>query len=452
MASQRTRPRPPVRIVHLGLGAFHRAHQAALTDAADDEREWGIAAFTGRKPDAAHALAAQDGVFTLVERGPVADEYRRVESIVEAHDGADLRTLRDRLSRPEVAIVTITATEAAYLLGAEGQFDPSRAEVAPDVAALRSGGAPRSMPGRLVDGLRARLRSGAGPLAIVPCDNLPANGAAVRSAILGLARLVDETLADDIDAIVSVVDTSVDRITPRTAAGELALVARATGWDDRAPVITEPFVSWVLRGQFPAGRPVWERAGAVFVDQLEPFEHRKLWLLNGAHTLLAAEGVLRGHTTVAAAHADPVIAAAVDTLHDAAAVHLTAPHLDVPAYRAALAARFANSRIEHRLDQIALDSSIKLRARVVPVFIAERSAGRDGSAPAHAIAAWIAALDRLDALGVTDSESVARDRARRGGDPVSALLLHLDERLGSDGVAISSVRTALDAFASPARI
>lgn len=433
-----------MRIVHLGLGAFHRAHQAALTDAVDDAREWGIAAFTGRSPDAAERLARQDGLYTLVVRGPERDEHRVIESIVEAHDGANLGALRDRLSRPEVALVTITATEAAYLLAPDGTLDATRPDVAREGAVLREGSDPRTMPGRLLDGLRGRFAATAAPIAIVPCDNLPSNGTAIRTAVVGLARLVDPALADDVERLCSFVDTSVDRITPRTTEDDVAAVGRATGVVDAVPVVTEPFVSWVLRGAFPAGRPDWERAGALIVDDLEPYERRKLWLLNGAHTLLALEGLLRGHETVAEAVGDPALRAAIDALWDAAVPHLDAPGLDLPGYRSALLDRFANARIAHRLPQIAADSSVKLRARIVPVIAAERRAGADATAPARAVAAWIAALDRLDALGVPDAEGAPRDRARRAADPLAALVAHLDPELARDAVVLAAVRHGLD--------
>ncbi|GGC90794.1 mannitol dehydrogenase [Tersicoccus solisilvae] len=445
-------PRPPVRLVHLGLGAFHRAHQAWYTEQAADE--WGIAAFTGRSPEAAEQLTSQDGLYTLVERAADGDRHQLITALVEAHDGADLRTLTGLLASPDVAVVTLTITEAGYRLARAGDDPLLNAEdpvVAADVAALRAGVArPEEIDGsrvltaagRLVAVLAARRAAGGGPLAVVSCDNLPANDAAARAALLGTARRVDEDLADWIERTVAFVGTSIDRITPRTTDADREAVAAATGFADVSPVITEPFSSWILAGDFPAGRPAWERAGAVFVEDLEPFERRKLWLLNGAHTLMAYAGPLRGHATVAQALADPTVAGWVEEFWDAAARHLTTPGLDVPAYRQALRDRFANPRIAHHLAQIGNDGSLKLAARALPVYRAERDAGRDGTAALRPVAAW---MDRMtaqlaDGTPITDP---AADRitaaAGTGGEDTAALLAVVDATLARDADAVAAV-------------
>ncbi|QOI64520.1 mannitol dehydrogenase family protein [Arthrobacter sp. TES] len=374
----RTTPAAPVRIVHLGLGAFHRSHQAWYTQHAGDAGEWGIASFTGRRPDAATVLAAQDGLFTVVERSDAGDSFEVVGSIVEAVDGADVARFVDLLAAPSTAVVTLTITEAAYGLGAA------------DLPVLLSGGEPTTPIGRLVAGLAARKDHDAGPLAVVSCDNLSDNGNVARNGVLSLAREVDAGLAEWIGANVSFVSTSVDRITPRTTPEDVALVAESCGYLDDAPVLTEPFHNWVLSGDFPAGRPRWEDAGAVFVDDIEPYENRKLWLLNGAHSILAYAGQLRGHATVAEALEDTACRQAVEEFWDEAARHLPGEELQVPEYRTALLERFGNSRIAHHLAQIGVDGSTKLRMRAVPVLRAERGDGRTGAAAARMIAAWSA--------------------------------------------------------------
>lgn len=395
MSPRLTRPTgaalPPVRIVHLGLGAFHRAHQAWYTDAVDADGEWGIAAFTGRRPDAATVLAEQDGLYTLVVRGPERDEFAVITSIVEADDGADLDRLAAAIGAPTTSVVTLTVTEAAYRIGTGGQFRLEDADVQDDLAALRSGrpASLRTVPARLAHGLHARRAAGSGPLAVVPCDNLADNGAATRSAVLGVAREIDPELSDWIVQNVSFVSTSIDRITPRTTPADVALVERSRGYRDDSPVVTEPFTSWVLSGDFPAGRPQWERAGAVFVDDVGPWETRKLWLLNGAHSLLAYLGSTRGHATVAEAIADPYCRERVEAFWSLAAAHLTAPELNLPDYRAQLLERWTNRRIEHRLAQIALDGSAKLRNRIPDLVDAERGRGGTGDAGLFVVAAWI---------------------------------------------------------------
>jgi len=428
----------PVRIVHLGLGAFHRAHQAWYTDAVDDDREWGIAAFTGRSPEAARTLEAQGGLYTVVERGE-SDGFHVVSSIVESHDGADLARLCALVAAPTTAIVTITVTEAAYLLGADGELAAGHPAVTADAAT----DAPTTMPGRLVRALAARRAAGAGPIAVVSCDNLPANGTAAHNAVVGMARLVEpgSGLADWIEANVSFVDTSVDRITPRATADDTPQVAAATGLLDRAPVVTEPFSSWVLSGGFPAGRPQWQRAGAQFVDDIEPFERRKLWLLNGAHTLLAYAGSIRGHTTVFDAISDAVCATWVDEFWNEASAHLTAPGLAIDDYRAALLDRFGNARIAHHLAQIAADGSTKLRLRAVPVLRAERAEGRSGGASARLIAAWIdwtaGATDPVDSRAA-DIATALRETGRAR---TIAMLAILDDHLAGDTDVVDLVES-----------
>ncbi|MFT4210838.1 MAG: mannitol dehydrogenase family protein [Microbacterium sp.] len=423
--------RPPARIVHIGLGAFHRAHQAWYTARATDSEEWGIAAFAGRGAELAHHLAGQDGLFTLVERGPEGDRFEIVDSIVEAHAGSDAPALLAAVAAASTAVVTLTVTEGGYCLDPTGALDLAHPGVAADLARLRGAvpGPCETTPGRLVAGLRERRRLGAGPLAIVPCDNFPDNGGALRRALIRLAGETDPGLADWISASVSFVSTSVDRITPRVGPELVAEVAATTGWRDVAPVAAEPFADWTLSGAFPAGRPDWESAGARFVDEIEPYEARKLWLLNGAHTLLAALGRLRGHDTVAYAMADPECARAVERWWDEAERQLP-DGLGVDAYRAALRERFANPRIEHRLEQIASDALTKLSLRIAPVARAERRSGRTADGAALAIAAWIAAVRR--GLAGEDTRDAEIAVAASASDSVTALLRAIDPQLASD--------------------
>ena len=351
---------PPVRIVHLGLGNFHRAHQAWYTAHAADRAEWGIAGFSVRGSGLAERLAAQDGLYPLVERGPEADRVEVIGSLVEA-DAGDSPRLIELLASPETAVVTLTITEAGYSV--DGDAPPLALE-------------------RLARGLEARRRAGAGQIALISCDNLPSNAAVLRDALRRLDAAVDGWLDDT----VSFVSTSVDRITPRLTPAELDELRTASGWDDAAPVVTEPFSDWVLQGSFPAGRPQWETAGARFVDDVEPFELRKLWLLNGAHTILAASGPGRGHRTVAAAFADPYCSALVTGFWNEAECHLTSAGLDIPGYLAQLRQRFANPRIAHRLSDIADQAPAKVRVRLLPVLQAELAAGRSGAGTLRALA------------------------------------------------------------------
>jgi fructuronate reductase len=451
--NRRLRPsaKAPVRIVHLGLGAFHRSHQAWYTDQASDAADWGIASFTGRRPDAAVALAEQDGLFTLVERADSGDSFTAVSSIVEAVDGADVRRLAELVAAPDTAVVTLTITEAAYRLGADGQLDRQAPDVVADLALLASGnGHPTTPLGRLVLALAARRDAGAGPLAVVCCDNLSNNGTVAHHAVTGMAGAWDEELGAWIDANVSFVSTSVDRITPRTTDADIAAVEAACGYRDTSPVVAEPFANWVLSGEFPSGRPRWEDAGAVFVAEIEPYENRKLWLLNGAHSLLAYAGQLRGHTTVAEALADPLCLQAIESFWDEAEVNLSArkgtADLQIPSYRAALLARFSNARIAHHLAQIAMDGSTKLRMRAVPVLQAERAAGRTGAGAARMIAAWMDYSASGAELHDPLAGEVAAANALTGTERVRALLALVDPNLAGDAAVVALVEDLCGTF------
>lgn len=362
------------RIVHIGLGAFHRAHQAWYTAKADRDQTWGIVAFTGRNPEAANLLAEQDGLFTLVTRDANGDSFEVIDSIVRAEDGNNLEAFIEAIASSKTAIVTLTITEAGYGMNAEGHVD-----LANPPAALQ----------RLANALEVRRRANGLGLAVVSCDNMPNNGHLLSVAMRDLFSAFGQESLDWLIANVSFVSTSIDRITPKTTESDIEQVKKATGWSDSSPVVTEPFSDWVLQGNFPLGRPQWELSGATFVDEIEPFENRKLWLLNGSHSLLAYFGQLLGHKTVAEAIADDACLEAVQNYWDEAARHLLEDGLNVPAYREALLERYQNPRIAHQLAQIAIDGSTKLRVRIAPVAKAEIAAGRSAAACAVAFGAWV---------------------------------------------------------------
>ena len=456
---RRTLPRAPVRIVHLGLGAFHRAHQAWYTAHADPDQEWGIAAFTGRSPEAATTLPRQDDVYTLLTRGPDGDHLETVQSIVAAHDGGDTEKLRDYFARPEVTVVTLTVTEKGYRRGADGRLDVTDPDIAADICSLAGAlsehapshrddapgtienGILRTMPARLLWALDARRRAlPEGTITLIPCDNLDDNGSMLRAVLGDLASLTSPALGAWIDAQVDVVSTSVDRITPRTTADDIDAVAAREGIRDEALVVTEPFHSWILSGRIRADRPRWEDAGASLVPDIEPFEQRKLWMLNGAHSLLASDGILRGHETVAEAIADPECATLVHELWDLAQRRLDASadsagiDLDLSAYRAALLERFANPAIVHRLRQIAADGSLKLRARIVEPVRRARADGENGEAGLAAIAAWTRfVISEVEAGRPLDDVAADKLTARAtDADPHRALLDLLAPDLAAD--------------------
>lgn len=429
MRLRRTSPAPPVRHVHLGLGSFFRAHQAWYTHRASDADAWGIAAFSGRSAELARTLAAQDGLFTLDVRGPDGDELEVVTSLVRTHGADDDDAWLTYLADPAVAILTTTVTEAGYLRGPDGHLDAEHPDVVADLARVRTepSFAGRTAPVRIAVGLLARRDAGAGPIALVPCDNLQANGAALRAVVRDAAALLDPTLPAWVEENVAFVTTMVDRITPRPTEHDVALVRSLGGYDDPVPVVTEPFSEWVLEGDFPAGRPRWEDAGARFTDDIEPFEQRKLALLNGAHSLLAYAGLALGQTTVSEAIADPRCRDWVEQWWDEAAAHLPQPAGELDEYRAALVSRFANPAIRHLLAQIATDGSKKLRERVVPTLLAERAAGRGAAGAARVLAAWVTHVR----AGQVDDVAAERVRAAAQG-PLEGAVPRLLDLLGLD--------------------
>ncbi len=429
----------PVRAVHLGLGAFHRSHQAWYTEHSADPEPWGIAAFTGRSPGAANLLDAQDGLYTLVERGPERDRIEVVASISAAHDGDDAGAWAEYFASPQVALVTLTVTEAGYHLDGNGHLDLGHPVVAADIERLRGTSAQlvpslRTMPGRLVAGLAARRIADGGPITIVPCDNLLGNGDTTRAVVLEMCRAVRQDLDEWISASVSFASTAVDRITPATTTADLAWAKRATGREDRCAVVTEPFSEWVLCGDFSAGRPAWESAGAHFVSDVRPFADRKLFLLNGGHSVLAYAGSVLGHATVAEALADPRCREWLEDWWDGVTPVLALPGNEVAGYRAALVARWSNPRMSHTLSLIARDGSQKLVQRVVPVIHRYREVGEPAPPGAgRVIGAWLAHL-RGSGVEITDpraGELVTLAAGERHG-AARALLDALEPGLGAD--------------------
>ncbi|SQG65282.1 oxidoreductase [Corynebacterium renale] len=439
-------PAAPVRLVHLGLGAFHRAHQVWYTVRAEADSknpEWGYCSFTGRSPRMSDLLGSQDGLYTLVTRSEDGDSPEIIEGIVETQPADNSARLIELLADPATAVVTLTVTEAGYHLTEDLSLDTADEHVAADIKALRSGDtAPElaTAAGRIVAGLRARRAAEGGGIAIMSCDNISANGQTTRASVLGMAQEVDADLAEWIKQKVTFPSTSIDRITPATEDELITEVAQETGFADKAPVVAEPFTSWVIEGEFPAGRPKWENAGVEFVGDIEPFERRKLWLLNGSHSLMAYYGQLRGHDTVAEAIADPVVREAVEKLWDEAAAHLTAEELAVPEYRQQLIERFENPRIRHNLAQIAIGGGTKQRMRAVPIMKAELEAGRDGAGAALSIAGWITYVQESEDIADTRADELKE--ARQAEDPVKALVAALDETLAANDAALETIRDA----------
>ena len=444
------RPAAPVRIAHLGVGNFFRAHQAWYTNQAPDAAEWGIAAFTGRSAAMAEALTPQDGLYTLITRGQDSDTFEVISSLTAVHPATDHAAWLGYLASPQLAIVTMTVTEAGYLRGADGGLDTAHPGVVADLAALKADPtAPvTTTPGKLVAGLLARRAAGVGPLALVSCDNLSHNGDVVARVVGDLAAAVDPTLPAWVAENVAFGTTMVDRITPATTDDHRAAVLAATGFVDASPVPTEPFSEWVIQGEFPAGRPAWDAAGARIVDDVVPFEKRKLALLNGSHSLMAYAATILGHETVADAIGDARVQGWVEQWWDEACRHIPLPADDLAAYRQALMDRYHNPNIRHALAQIAADGSLKIPVRIVATLKAELAAGRDAAGSARVVAAWV---QHLRGLGAPVKDVRADDVKALGvgslEEAVARVLGFLDADLAADDAAKRAVLTQAEELA-----
>ncbi|MFP1633632.1 mannitol dehydrogenase family protein [Zhengella sp. ZM62] len=378
-------------IVHIGAGAFHRAHQAVYTDAAlaRSGGDWRITGISLRGTEVADALNPQNGLYTLVERGAEGTTARVIASIdrviaATRDRAAPLAAMADASTR----IVSLTVTEKAYGIGrAATDADPAHPAVAADLA---NPGAPQGVLGLIVESLRLRRAAGIAPFTVLCCDNLPDNGALLAAGVTGFARRLDPELADWIAGNVAFPSTMVDRITPASTEETRAEAARQTGCDDHGAIETEAFTQWVIEDRFPSGRPDWEAGGALFVDDVKPYEHMKLRMLNGAHSMLAYTGFLAGHVHVRDVMGDPALAALVGRHMRAAAATLPPlAGIDLDRYRAALLARFANPAIAHQTYQIAMDGTEKLPQRIVAPAMETLRAGGDFRPFAFAVAAWM---------------------------------------------------------------
>ncbi|MGE5170674.1 MAG: mannitol dehydrogenase family protein [Rudaea sp.] len=433
----------PIGIVHLGIGAFHRAHQAIYTDdaLASLGGPWGICGVSLRSPGVRDRLMAQDGLYTAIEKSPQGTRRRVVGSVREVLFHGDSRDdVWRRLTSPATRIVSLTVTEKGYCHApATGRLDVTHPDVAHD---LRSLAAPRSVPGLLVAALAERRRTHGTPLTVVCCDNLNQNGALVCGVVVAFANLVDPSLGEWIGREIAFPSTMVDRIVPATTERDMADNDRALGMEDTAPVVHEPFIQWVIEDRFATERPAWEVGGALFVDDVEPFEAMKLRLLNGSHSALAYLGFLAGYEFVYEVAAQPDFAAYMRrfTADEVAPALARPPGIDLAAYREALVRRFANPALPHRTQQIAMDGSQKLPQRLLATIRDNLAANRPIALATLAVAAWMRYVYGEDEQGrpieVSDplAATFASLAAKNRGDPAAYAqsLLSLPAIFGED--------------------
>jgi mannitol 2-dehydrogenase len=389
-------------VVHIGIGGFHRAHQAVYLDdlARCGHRDWGEIGVGLRSPAMRDALAPQDWLFTVVERGRHGDTARIVGSMtgyLYAPDDpqAVLKVLADARTR----LVTLTITGNGYPVGPDGCFLAGDPGVRADLAQPRQ---PVTAFGYLVAALARRRAAGLPAFTVLSCDNLPDNGAAARTAVLGMARSQDPALAAWIEEHACFPGSMVDRITPQTSSEGRRLVAERFGIADRWPVITEPFTQWVIEDRFSCGRPPLEDVGVQFVDDVGPYKLLKTRLLNGGHSALGYLGFLNGgYETTSDAMANPVIAdyLAVLMRQEIAGLLPEVPGVDVDAYQRTLLERFANPRISDQLTRLCGRGSTKMPAYLLPSLAEARRQGRPAALLTLAVAAWCRYLRGVDRNG-----------------------------------------------------
>ena len=393
------------RVLHLGVGGFHRAHLAVYTDElARAGGHWGIRGLGILPADRrmAEALGAQDHLYTVIERGAGAPPPRVIGSIVDyVLAVGDPAGVAAQIADPGIAVLSLTITEAGYsFAGPNPTFDA------------------------IAGGLERRRETGGSPLTIMSCDNLPGNGAAARAATLAACEARSPDLARWAEATCTFPTSMVDRITPATTDADRDWLRATWGVADAWPVVCEPFRQWVLEDAFAAGRPPWEAVGARFTSRVDDWERYKLRMLNGAHSCIAYLSSLAGIVFVDEAVAEPPIRRYLERL----LAHEVIPTLDeIPEcprrdYAASVLDRFANTGVRDRVARLCIDGTAKLRAFVIPTIESLVRAGGPVECAALALAGWARYLATTpaeqraaDASGATS----AADAIRSLADPAS---------------------------------
>jgi fructuronate reductase len=386
-------------IVHLGIGAFHRAHMAVyVDDLLSDNPDWAIVGASLRRPDTKEALEPQDGLYTIAVRDASGTHPRVIGSILSVMDANTQREeLLALMASPQIRIVSLTVTEKGYCHDpATGELDQRHPDVVHDLAHPTE---PKSAPGMLVEALARRKAAGIAPFAVMSCDNLPSNGATVKRIVTKFAGLREAALGEHVDKV-AFPGTMVDRIVPSTTDADRETVAGLVGAEDAWPIMTEPFTQWVIEDHFPDGRPPFEKAGAQMVADVEPFERMKLRMLNGSHSTMAYLGYLAGYEYISDVMGDPDFVELVHGLMTEEAMPtLDMPGVDLGAYRDQLLDRFRNPALKHRTWQIAMDGSQKLPQRLLGTILERLKAGQPFERLGLGVAAWMRYVTGIDEKG-----------------------------------------------------
>lgn len=394
-------------IAHIGVGGFHRAHEALYVDrclARPGQEAWGICGINLLPQDAAMAAAMkkQDGLYTVSEMAPDGTHVSLlVEAMVEyLYAPDDPKAVLDRLSQPDIRIVSLTITEGGYLIDEHGRFNLENPQVAYDLA---HPGEPKGVFGYLVDALERRRKAGIAPFTVMSCDNLRHNGAQARRAVAAFARARAPELAEWIEKEVSFPNAMVDRITPATDDATRGKLRELTGVDDGAPVICEDFTQWVLEDAFCNGRPEWEAVGVMLTKDVTPYEDAKIRLLNATHTMLSYPAYLTGLRKVDDALHDPLFHGYLRSFldKDAGALLKSLPGLDLESYKDTLLRRFGNRAVGDQLARLCIDGGSKIKGFVLPTLHPMLEQGRPYDREAFFLACYDRYLKGKDEHGET---------------------------------------------------
>jgi fructuronate reductase len=431
------------RLVHLGFGAFHRAHQAVYADILAQEygSDWGYCEINliGGEQQIAD-LKQQDMLYSVAEMSADAWQCRVVGVVKQAlHAQVDgLEAVFHALAQPEVAIVSMTITEKGYCHSpATGQLQLDHPLIVRDLANPHH---PQSAVGVIVAALAQRKAAGQPAFSVMSCDNMPENGHVTRNVITAYAKALDPALAAWIETHVTFPSTMVDRIVPAVTPDTLAQVAQQSGVQDPAAVACEPFRQWVIEDNFVAGRPAWEQAGAEMVNDVLPFEEMKLRMLNGSHSFLAYLGYLAGYPHISDCMQDEhYVNAARHLMLAEQAPTLNTPGTDLEKYADSLLARYRNTALKHRTWQIAMDGTQKLPQRMLDSVRWHLANGSDFGCLALGVAGWMRYVGGKDEQGqpIDISDPLREEIAQRvassaEGEPRVMALLQMSSVFGCD--------------------
>jgi fructuronate reductase len=389
-------------IVHLGIGAFHRAHQAFYTEAVMNQwgGDWGILGCSLRSPSVRDQLAPQDNYYTLVERSNTGEKIQLIGAVRQTLVGPeDPTALINLMADPAIKIISMTVTEKGYCHDpATGKLNWQHPDIQQDLQNLQQ---PKSAIGFLVASLQQRANTHATPVTLLSCDNLPNNGEILEGVVLEFAEKISPQLASWIKNSIAFPGTMIDRIVPATTDEDRNEIENQLGLRDEGMVICEPFSQWVIEDKFANARPAWEKVGALLVDDVRIFEKIKLRLLNGSHSLMAYTGYLAGFEYIYQVMQAPAFVNMVTRyMAEDAGVTINPPQgFDIESYKQQLRERFSNRALKHRTWQIAMDGSQKLPQRILESLRENLAAEKPVSILCLAIAAWIRYVTAVDEKG-----------------------------------------------------